>query len=333
MKLDRRQLLTGSAALGAGWTLPRIGTARAAAPASSRAAAVARVPREHTAAPGQDANAAPVPWLEPTLGQWSLHRMIQSGKLDPLDYPLFAAQTFGFAAVDYVSGFFQDKAGDFAWLRQLKRRAQDAGVANPLILVDGEGALAASDERARSRAIENHVKWLSAAAYLGCGFVRVNLHGDGERGEQQERAADALQRLGKQAKSFGVDVLAENHGGLSSDGAWMAGVVAAAAHPRVGLLPDFGNFRLDDGTYYDRYQGVSEMMPAARFVCAKSHAFDAQGNETGTDYAKMLGIVKAAGFTGWIEIEYEGEGLSEVDGVKATLRLVERVVGSAERAK
>jgi sugar phosphate isomerase/epimerase len=239
----------------------------------------------------------------------------------------------GFGAVDYVSGFFQDKAGDFAWLRQLKRRAADAGVVNPLILVDGEGELASSDERARSRAVENHVKWLSAAAYLGCAFVRVNLLGDGAREEQARRAADSLQRLGEQAAAFGVDVLAENHGGLSSDGGWMAEVAKAAAHPRVGLLPDFGNFRLDDGSWYDRYRGVGEMLPHARIVCAKSRAFDAGGEESETDYARMLGIVRDAGFSGWIEIEYEGDGLSEVDGVKATLRLVERLAQELARPR
>jgi hypothetical protein len=120
-------------------------------------------------------------------------------------------------------------------------------------------------------------------------------------------------------------VIVENHGGLSSDGSWLAGVMRDAAHPRLGTLPDFGNFHLGDGKWYDRYRGVEELMPFAKAVSAKSHAFDAEGIETGTDYRRMLRSVVGAGYRGHIGIEFEGDGIPEREGILATKRLLERV--------
>ena len=96
-------------------------------------------------------------------------------------------------------------------------------------------------------------------------------------------------------------------------------------HPRCGTLPDFGNFRITREEEYDRYQGVKELMTYAKGVSAKSHDFDEQGNETRTDYARMMKIVLDAGYRGYVGIEYEGNRLSEPEGIKATKVLLERV--------
>jgi sugar phosphate isomerase/epimerase len=123
----------------------------------------------------------------------------------------------------------------------------------------------------------------------------------------------------------------ENHGGLSSNGAWLASVMRAAADPRIGTLPDFGNFcfdwsrAADPAAWYDRYQGVRELMPFARAVSAKSHDFDAAGNETKTDFRRMLRIVLDAGYRGHVGIEYEGTKHTEPEGIRATRSLLERV--------
>jgi len=92
-----------------------------------------------------------------------------------------------------------------------------------------------------------------------------------------------------------------------------------------GTLPDFGNFRVKEGEMYDRYKGVAELMPFAKAVSAKSHDFDEKGNETHTDYSKMMKIVIDAGYSGFVGIEYEGSVLDEYAGVKATKALLERV--------
>ena len=265
------------------------------------------------------------PLFRISLAQWSLHRALRSGALAPLDFPRFAREEAGLEAVEYVSVFFQDRAADFGWLRGLERRCADQGVRSLLIMVDGEGELGAGDEAARRRAVESHFRWIAAAAFLGCHSIRVNAAGPGPADELQRRVADSLHRLGDLAAPYGIDVLVENHGGLSSDGAWLAATIRAADHARVGTLPDFGNFHLGGERWYDRYVGVGELMPFARAVSAKSHEFDAAGEETRTDYRRMLGIVLEAGYRGWIGIEYEGERHTELEGILATKALLERV--------
>ncbi|MDA1040802.1 MAG: sugar phosphate isomerase/epimerase, partial [Planctomycetota bacterium] len=90
--------------------------------------------------------------------------------------------------------------------------------------------------------------------------------------------------------------------------------------PNCGTLPDFGNFH-----DYDRYLGMEELMPFAKGVSAKSHEFDDAGNEVRTDFAKMLKLMLAAGYHGWVGIEYEGTTLAEAEGIRATKRLLERL--------
>jgi len=260
-----------------------------------------------------------------SLAQWSLHRMLRAGELDPLDFPRFAREEFGIDAVEYVNQFFADKAGDFAWLGELRERAADAGVKSLLIMIDGEGALGAKDDEERRRAVERHFKWIAAAGFLGCHSIRVNAAGGGEWDEDMTHAADSLRRLAAVGADYGIDVIVENHGGLSSNGEWLAGVMERAAHPGVGTLPDFGNFHLGEGKWYDRYEGVRQLMPYARAVSAKSHEFDAAGNEVRTDYARMLRIVLDAGYRGSIGIEWEGDEPSEAEGVLLTKRLLVRL--------
>ena len=187
-------------------------------------------------------------------------------------------------------------------------------------MIDGEGALGDADDAKRSKAVENHRRWLDAAKTLGCATIRVNAQSSGTPDEQERLAADGLRRLVEIAAPLKLNVIVENHGGLSSHGDWLVRVMKRVDHPRMGTLPDFGNFY-----EYDRYQAVSEMMPYAKAVSAKSHDFDAAGNETGIDYKRMMQIVLRAKFKSWVGIEYEGTVMPEPDGVKATLRLLQRM--------
>ncbi|QDA59833.1 sugar phosphate isomerase/epimerase family protein [Hymenobacter jejuensis] len=267
-----------------------------------------------------------------SLAEWSLHRALFGGKMTNLDFPAKAKNDFQISAVEYVNQFFKDKATDQRYLTELKQRAADVGVRNVLIMIDGEGYLADLDKAKRSQAVENHHKWVDAAKFLGCHSIRVNAHGEGTEQDVAQAAIDGLGRLTEYGAKNKIGVIVENHGGYSSNGQWLSSVIKQVNNPYCGVLPDFGNFCLsaDYGTpqgcskAYDRYKGVQEMMPYAKGVSAKSYAFDSQGNETIIDYVKMLRIVKKAGYTGHIGVEYEGEGLSEEDGIRATKRLLEK---------
>ncbi len=271
------------------------------------------------------------PLFKISLAQWSLHRMLQGGELDALDFAAFAKNEFGIEAIEYVNSFFKQYAQDKAYLDQLNRRAQTNGVKSLLIMVDGEGALGDPDDLKREQAIFNHHKWVNAAKFLGCHSIRVNAQSSGSDDEQRDLAADGLRRLTEFAAQEDLNVIVENHGGLSSNGGWLSSVIKQVDHPRCGTLPDFGNFCLDwnrrdePDAWYDRYQGVTELMPFAKAVSAKSHDFDESGNETKTDFRRMMKIVLDANYHGYVGIEYEGSRLSEVEGVKATKKLLETV--------
>ena len=236
-----------------------------------------------------------------------------------------ARAEFGLGAIEYVNSFFKDKAADQAYLAEMNRRAADHGVYQHLIMCDGEGRLGDPDSTRRTQAVENHHRWVEAAKTLGCATIRVNAASEGSYEEQQKLAADGLRRLAEYGDRFGINVIVENHGGLSSNGKWLAGVMRMVDHPRCGTLPDFGNFRVSATEEYDKYRGVAELMPFAKAVSAKSHDFDERGEETTKDYRRLLKIVLDAGFHSWVGIEYEGDRLPEREGIARTKALLERV--------
>jgi sugar phosphate isomerase/epimerase len=216
----------------------------------------------------------------------------------------------------------------------MKKRAADNGVRSVLIMCDDEGDLGNSDAKARTQAVENHYKWVDAAKYLGCHSIRVNARSNPKLSyeEQMKLAADGLRRLTEFGAKHQINVIVENHGGLSSNGKWLAGVMKEVNLPRCGTLPDFGNFRINNNEEYDKYQGVAELMPYAKGVSAKSYDFDDKGNETTIDFRRMLKIVLDAGYHGHLGIEYEGNRLSEPEGIVATKKLLERLKDEMAKA-
>jgi L-ribulose-5-phosphate 3-epimerase len=283
---------------------------------------LAAIPAATIARPAmaKDAPATAAPLFRISLAEWSLHRTLFAGTLDHLDFPRTAREQFGIDAVEYVNQFFKDKAKDVAYLAELAKRASEEGVTSLLVMCDGLGKLGDPDGPARTKAVENHFPWVEAAKRLGCHSIRVNASSEGSFEEQQKLAADGLSRLCEYAAQMEMNVIVENHGGLSSDGDWLAGVMKLVDRPNCGTLPDFGNFH-----DYDRYRGVEQLMRWAKGVSAKSHEFDKAGNEVRTDYARMLRIVVGAGYRGHVGVEYEGKTLSEAEGILATKKLLERV--------
>jgi sugar phosphate isomerase/epimerase len=268
-----------------------------------------------------------------SLAQWSLHRYFKrwtydgytDGAADPLDFPVVARNEFGIEGLEFVNTFYYEKINEAGYLSELKNRCDGEGMKNLLIMVDAEGNLGDPDVESRKQAVSNHYRWVEAARFLGCHSIRVNAGSEGTWDEQMKLAADGIRSLCEFADDMDINVIVENHGGLSSNGEWLSGVMKMIDHTRAGTLPDFGNFRISEDEAYDRYKGVAELMPYAKGVSAKSHEFDEEGNEVRTDYYKMLQIVKDAGFNGYIGIEYEGDQLGEFEGILATKALLEKV--------
>ncbi len=265
-----------------------------------------------------------------SLAEWSLHGALNAKEMDNLDFPVKARKDFGLSAVEYVNKFFKDKAKDTAYLSELKKRCDDNGVTSVLIMCDDEGHMGDTDSAKRQQTVENHYRWVDAAKFLGCHAIRVNCAGVGTPQEVAAAGTDGLRKLSEYGQQAGINVIVENHGGYSSNGQWLADVIRSVGMPNCGVLADFNNFCLkrDEANtcieWYDRYKGVKEMMPYAKGVSAKALDFDENGNCVETDYVKMLAIVKEAGYSGYLGVEYEGSKLSEYDGIKATIRLLQR---------
>jgi sugar phosphate isomerase/epimerase len=256
-----------------------------------------------------------------SLAEWSLHRALGKGTITNLDFPRITKMTYGLDAVEYVSIYFKGKSEDNGYLTSLKDSCTKYGVKSLLIMVDGEGNLADTSLAVRTKAIENHYKWVKAAKFLGCHSIRVNAAGKGTMGQTQAAAIDALGKLSEYAAGYGINVIVENHGGNSSIGKWLTEIMKTVNKPNCGVLPDLGNFY-----EYDRYAGVTEMMPFAKGVSGKTYDFDAEGNETKVDYVKMMKIISDSKYTGYIDVEYEGNKLSEDEGIKASIALIKKVI-------
>ena len=265
-----------------------------------------------------------------SLAEWSLHRTIKAGQMTNMDFPAVARRVYGIGVVEYVNSFFMDKARDLSYLNELLSRCRDNDVKNHLIMCDDEGPLGHPDDKKRQKAVENHYKWVEAARHLGCASIRVNTYGEGSAEDIQSAAVDGLNKLAAFARQYHINILVENHGGSTSDGNWMEQLMKRVAENNIGTLPDFGNFcmKYTTGTdrkcisEYDRYKGVSQMIPFAKGVSAKTRDFDAEGNCIETSYSRMMKIVKDSGFTGYAGIEFEGRNCSEKEGIKKTKLLL-----------
>lgn len=282
------------------------------------------------------------PDIKFSLAEWSFHRAIEADKLDHLDFPAKAKREFGISAVEYVNGFFGGKQMDFreaakntTYLSELLKRSKDEGVFNHLLMCDDEGPLSSLNEKERLESVENHKKWIDAAKYLGCLTIRVNLHGEGDPDDRKKASIDSLGSLGELAGKTSLNVVVENHGSVTSDADWLVDVMKKVNRTNVGTLPDFGNFcishpwgTIQDGcdNMYDIYKGVEKLLPYAKGVSAKTYDFDANGEQPKLDYKRLLGIVKASGFKGYIGIEFEGNTQPEDEGVRKTQALINKYI-------
>ncbi|MEH6582067.1 MAG: TIM barrel protein [Halioglobus sp.] len=285
-----------------------------------------------------------------SLAQWSLHKSffgstmeqgwayigqtlmenpdaLLQGVLHPDDFPTIAMEQFGIDTIELVNTFYFSKSGDDGYWDAFKAQCQQQGVQVGLIMCDALGDLGDADESTRKIAVTKHHPWVDIAQKLGAHSVRVNAAGQGSAEEVAANAVDGLTQLTAYGEAAGVNIIVENHGGYSSNGQWLAEVIRAVDSPYCGTLPDFGNFCIE-GTpgdctdEYDRYKGVAELAPLAKGLSAKSYDFDTMGNETTIDFLRMMQIASDAGYRGHVGIEFEGHGLTEVQGIKATQLLL-----------
>ncbi|MEM7394016.1 MAG: TIM barrel protein [Verrucomicrobiota bacterium] len=257
------------------------------------------------------------------IQEYTFHRWLGK-KLDHLDYPALCKEKLGITHIEYWNRPFGGKHTDKAYVGELVKRTTGEGMKNVLILVDAKNQLDARDADQRDRAVNEHKGWIDCAAQLGCDAIRVNCRSGGNPDENLKHAEDGVGRLCDYAEGTEVKVAIEPHGGHSQNPDWLVKAMKALNRPNAALLPDFNNFGR-----YDRYDGITKCMPKAVAVCAKALKFDADGNETHTDYYKALKIVYESDFSGVITVEFEGRGVDPIEGSLKTKALIEKALKAA----
>ncbi len=298
--------------------------------------------------------------LKLSLSQWALHRAIfgnskenydlwkstlykdpdrlWQGSLHPLEFPA-KAKELGFDTVEYVNSLIFGRAEDQKFLNELNLRCDDNGIKNQLVMVDEEGFIGHPDKKERDKAIENHKRWMEAAQILACPYLRVNAFSIGPAEEQMILAAEGLRKLAEMGLEYGLKILVENHGGMSSNADWLVETIVLADHQNLGTVVDLDNFTFSedfiwgDGQIFNRYIGVQKLLPFAHSISAKTHAFDIQGYETTIDYKRMMSLITQSEFNDYICVEYEGYDKTEEEGILATKGLIEQTYWDNEHEK
>lgn len=271
-----------------------------------------------------------------SLAQWSLNRAFFDKALNPVNFASIAKNDHAISAIEYVNQFYTDNATDENFWAEMATRASDVGVESLIMMVDEEEKLGDLNDSKRKKAVEDHYKWVNAAKILGCHSVRVNAFGEGSLEELKSSLTDGLGQLTEYAAKEKIHIILENHGLHTSNADFMVDVIQSVDNPFLGTLPDFGNWCLtaewgstqtskNCEDIYSPHDGLSKFLPYAKGVSAKSYTFDSNGNETVIEYPKLLKLVKGFGFDGYIGIEFEGENMSEPQGIKATKALIEKV--------
>jgi sugar phosphate isomerase/epimerase len=226
-----------------------------------------------------------------------------------LNFPKIAREQYGLDAVEYVNNFFLGKAEDTQYLTELKNRADDAGVKSLLIMCGNEGDVVNPKPELREKAIQNHVKWIKAAKFLGCHSIRVNTKGHkGREEEDQKIAADSVFKLAEIGDNFDINILLEPHGGISGQGEWLLGVVKQANHPRVGILNDFANI----DPHPDYYKWLKEMMPYSKAINARTADYTQKKDGVEFDFERVLRIIVDSGYIGYIGIESKADQIANI---------------------
>lgn len=268
------------------------------------------------------------------LAQWSFNKETFKGEMNTLDF-INVAGELGFEGVEYVNQFFLDKVEDTEFLDGLKAAAKKANVKSTLLMIDKAGVLGDSDPEKRKDAVEQHKKWMDAAARLDCPTIRVNAHGDGTAQEMMDAVESSVKELSNYGKSIGVGVIIENHGMHSSDGKWLSELVGKVVPYGAGSLADFDNWCIErEGgalwgapciKEYDRYQGMKELLPTAKSVSVKAFEFDKDGYPIRTDFKKMFQLIHDAQYDEYLAIEFEGHDMPGLEGVKKTFEIAKKL--------
>jgi len=297
--------------------------------------------------------------IDLALQIYSFAPLLFQNKLDILKFPEMIREKYKINGAEYWSIAFMGKEKDRNFIKDLKKRSIDQNIENLIILVDNVDintmengpSLASSEKNERDKSIDFHKKWIDVASDIGCHSIRVNLRSDEPNPDKiLVNSSESISKLIDHSRSQGVSIVVENHGGITGDADWLVSLMTNINNDYAGTLPDFGSYNFcvkrgklnfegltgDCENQYDKYKGVKKLLPFAKGISAKSHEFNSIGEETSTDFSKMMDIIASSSYEGFITIEYEGammkmfggkgNYLDPHDGVQATKSLINKYI-------
>jgi L-ribulose-5-phosphate 3-epimerase len=230
-----------------------------------------------------------------SLAQWALVDEIRAGKWNNLDFPRIAREDFDLNGIEFVNTFFEVPTGGY--LKKLKQNAVAYDVKMVLIMVDDEGDGCESAKEGRKQFEINHRKWVDIAHYLGCHAIRTNCRGPEkvDKTEALKCATESYHMLLEYARPANICIAIENHGGVSNDPDWMMSLMNEIKDPAFGTYPDWREPAPD----FDNYNYLQKTLSRA-----KGMSYRNQPTEELT--AKMIGLSRDSGYSGWYGIESNG---------------------------
>jgi sugar phosphate isomerase/epimerase len=151
--------------------------------------------------------------------------------------------------------------------------------------------------------IEQAKKWIDHYAVLGAPVIRI-FAGTQPKNDSWDatvaRCVEACETLGKYAAQKGIYLGLENHGGVTAKAEGLLEIVRKINSKSLGVNFDSGNFR----TTEDPYTELAQIAPYAVNAQVKVEIV-VNNKKQETDLVRVLNILRNAGYSGWVALEYE----------------------------
>lgn len=259
-----------------------------------------------------------------SISAYCFFKAIRSNRLDQAAF-IYEAARLGADGVELLDPFVNDRERDRAAC--LEALAQ-TGLPCPIYSVSNN--LAQPDEARRQEHLDKVLTGIAEAGHYGSGIVRI-FAGNVSEGLEFDACrawiVEGLVVASQAAAENGVLLALENHGQLAGRSDQVRELIEEVRHLSgtdvLGANPDLGNFLLVD---QDSVEAVTELGPLAVMAHLKdfsevdaSHegfAFTSLAGrryvgraigEGVLDLAAGVSALRAAGFDGWVSLEYEAE--------------------------
>ena len=243
--------------------------------------------------------------LKTSLNAYSFNAPLSNGSMTIDDMLDFCAET-GFEGVDitgyYFKGYPQVASDDY--LFHIKRKAFGLGVE-----ISGTGVrndFTIADKSKREQEVSLVRNWIEVAAKIGAPVIRIFAGNQKNEGITQEQVTEwmlkDIQTCVEYGKQHGVIIGLQNHNDFIKTADQLIKIIEMINSEWLGIILDTGSYRVNDP-----YEEIAKSIKYTVNWQIKSNVF-INGAEKEIDMSKLVNIIKASGYKGYLPIETLGEG-------------------------